>query len=87
MKIYFCTLSIAAMILFASCGDTTTTKDGNSENDNAGDSAVGNSEAANTIYRDSADISHATEPGGGTGNPSNNNPSSNGGEKIDSTKK
>jgi len=30
-----------------------------------------NSNADNSINRDSADIKHATESGGGTGNPSN----------------
>ena len=57
------------MLLFA-CGDTTKRGSNVNEDYNAADSAVGNSEAANTIYRDSTDIRHGTETGGGTGNPS-----------------
>jgi hypothetical protein len=87
MKIYLCILSIAAMMFFASCGDTTNQKDGNRDQYNAADSSVGNSEAANTIYRDSANIRHATESSGGTGNPSNKNPSSKERENLDSIQK
>ena len=61
---------IAAILLFLNaCSDTTNTSSEENKNYNAADSAVGNSEAANQIYRDSTDLKHATESGGGTGNP------------------
>jgi hypothetical protein len=83
MKISSRIISIFVIFLFTSCGDTTTHDDGNT-NANAADSAVGNSEASNTIYRDSGNIRNATETSGGTANPSNKNPP---GMKVDSLRK
>jgi hypothetical protein len=70
MKKYLFVLAAASVCLFPAC--TNTTKETEEINNSASvDSAVGNSDAANTIYRDSADLRHATESGGGTGNASN----------------
>ena len=70
MKKYLFVLFAASICLFAAC--TNTTKETEEINNSTSmDSAVGNSAAANTIYRDSADLRHATESGGGTGNASN----------------
>ena len=55
----------------AGCGTTTNTEPEDKQN-NTADSAVGNSDAANKIYRDSGDINSATQPGGGTANPAAN---------------
>jgi len=61
--------AVIAMLFIAACGSTTDTEHENKQNYNAADSAVGNSDAANKIYRDTTDINSATESGGGTANP------------------
>jgi hypothetical protein len=66
-KFLFASLNVA-MIAISSCG-TTTDKEPESAAYKAPDSAVGNSDAANTIYRDSSNINNATTSGGGTENP------------------
>ena len=71
MKKYYSFLFAVVILVFTSCGDTTDHGKAGDQNSIASDSAVGNSDAANTIYRDSADIRAATESGGGTANPSN----------------
>ena len=73
MKKYLFVVSAATICFFAAC--TNTTKETEEINSASMDSAVGNSDAANSIYRDSADIIHATESRGGTGNASNKNQS------------
>ena len=71
MKRYlYAFVASACMSFIVACGNTTKDPEEIS-NSPASDSAVGNSAAANTIYRDSSDVSHATESGGGTGNPAN----------------
>ena len=71
MKKYYSIFIATILLLLAACVDTTNKGNEVNQNYSASDSAVGNSAAANTIYRDSSDISNATESGGGTGNPSN----------------
>jgi len=67
MKRYLYVIAATALMGFmVACGNTTKEQEEISNSPSA-DSAVGNSDAANTVYRDSADISHATESGGGTG--------------------
>ena len=70
MKKYLLGFAAAIILVSAACGNTTKESEEFNTHNPAADSAVGNSAAANDIYRDSADIRHATESGGGTGNPS-----------------
>ncbi len=70
MKKYLLVLVAASVGFLISCGNTTRESDEANTHTVAGSNA-GNTNQANTIYRDSSDIRNATEPGGGTGNPSN----------------
>jgi len=72
MKKYSIVIAASVMMLAAACGSTTNTEPENKHLDNAADSAVGNSDAANNIYRDSSNIDNATQSGGGTANPASN---------------
>ena len=77
-KILLAFLCISLMVA-AGCGSTTD-NEAESPATRAVDSSVGNSGAANNIYRDSGNITNATVSGGGTANPaasdstSQNNP-------------
>jgi hypothetical protein len=77
MRKYQFILSAISLLLLAACTGSTVKQSEGNQNSNAADSAVGNSNAANTIYRDSSDLINATEPGGGTGNPSSKSDTSN----------
>ena len=67
-NIFIASVCIAFMSAAAGCG-TTTDKDLEGLDYKTADSAVGNTDAANKIYRDSGDIRSATQAGGGTANP------------------
>jgi len=77
MKKYQIISTAISISLFLGCTSTTDKESDGNQSNRAPDSAAGNTNAANTIYRDSTNILNGTQAGGGTGNPSASADSSN----------